>query len=131
MQLKKVRNLTSLAVWRKADLFYYHCMHDIDHLSKTMPDVSFCDRLRDNIRSISANIARGFRKRSGGEFEEFLLRSKDLARQCQESYDSLKEQRLLEEDKVNSRIIALSEITAMIDEMLYQLKQEDRGQVLS
>jgi four helix bundle protein len=116
-----MRDFRDLQVWNKAMDLFEDVVKDAESFPNTEVARIVTNQVLRSISSISANIAEGFGRRRGKEYEHYLYIARGSANESIDWYEKLKRLGYITEDKFQLREKACDEIRAMLTGMLNKL----------
>lgn len=116
-----MRDFRDLQVWNKAMDLFEDVVKDVESFPNTEVARIVANQVLRSVSSISANIAEGFGRRRGKEYEHYLYIARGSANESLDWYEKLKRLGYITDDKVQLREKACDEIRAMITGMLNKL----------
>jgi len=116
-----MRDFRDLQVWKKAIELFEEVVKDVESFPNTEVARIIANQVLRSVSSISANIAEGYGRRHGKEYEHYLYVARGSANESIDWYEKLKRLGYITEDKFLLREKSCDEIRAMLTGMLNKL----------
>jgi|SRR3989338_326087 len=113
-----MQDFRSLIVWQKAVELFEKCVSDTDTFPKTEAAKVIMRQVLRSIASVSANIAEGYGRRKGKEYEHYLYIARGSANESLDWYEKLKRLGYIKESIFMERDGVCNEIRAMLTKMI-------------
>ncbi|MGQ3684145.1 MAG: four helix bundle protein [Candidatus Loosdrechtia sp.] len=119
-----MKDFRDLIVWQKAMGLFDGVVKDVEDFPGTEVARIISNQVLRSISSISANIAEGFGRRRGKEYEHYLYISRGSANESIDWYEKLKRLNYISANTFAQRVSVGEEIRAMLTTMIN--KQENQ-----
>ncbi len=116
-----MKDFRDLHVWNKAVELFEIAVKDINSFPNTEAAKIISNQVLRSISSISANIAEGFGRRHGKEYEHYLYIARGSANESLDWYEKLRRLGYIRDDVFSEREKACNEIRAMLTGMINKL----------
>ena len=113
-----MNDFRELKVWVKAVELFEFAVKDIETFPKTEAAKIISNQVLRSISSTSANIAEGYGRRKGKEYEHYLYIARGSANESLDWYEKLKRLKYVSMDTFQERDKACNEIRAMLTGMI-------------
>ena len=117
-------DFTELLVWQKARELLREIVSDTKILDRNFICKTVADQLFRSGSSVSANIAEGFGRKSGREFMRSCIIARGEIDECRNWYLQCSSLKLLPDDVVKKRNVALLELRKMITCFIARMSQQ-------
>jgi four helix bundle protein len=113
-----MKDFRDLLVWQKAVAMFTEIVSDVENFPKTEAARVIANQVLRSSSSISANIAEGYGRRKGGEYQHYLYIARGSANETLDWYEKLRCLRYVPNNKFNLREAVCNEIRAMLTGMI-------------
>ncbi|MBI5185795.1 MAG: four helix bundle protein [Nitrospinae bacterium] len=113
-----MKDFRDLIVWQKAVLLFEQCVADTKNFPKTEAARVIINQILRSVGSTSANIAEGFGRRKGKEYEHYLYIARGSINESLDWYEKLKRLKYIDEASFSERQGTCNEIRAMLTAMI-------------
>ncbi|WP_347275364.1 four helix bundle protein [Candidatus Kuenenia sp.] len=120
-----MKDFRELVVWQKAINLFEAVVKDTEMFPNTESARIIQNQVIRSISSISANIAEGFGRRRGKEYEHYLYISRGSANESIDWYEKLKRLNYVSADTFIERETICEEIRAMLTGMINKLESKN------
>ena len=119
-----MKDFRELVVWQKAMDLFEDLVKDVETFPKTEAARIISNQVLRSVSSVSANIAEGYGRRKGKEYEHYLYISRGSANESIDWYEKLKRLSYISIDSFNQREEICEEIRAMLTSMINKLEDK-------
>jgi len=113
-----MNDFRGLKVWIKAVELFESVVKDIETFPKTETAKIISNQVLRSISSVSANIAEGYGRRKGKEYEHYLYIARGSVNESLDWYEKLNRLKYISLDIFQERDKACNEIRAMLTGMI-------------
>src|SRR3990172_12889120 len=117
-----MRDFRDLMVWQKAMGLFEDVVKDVEKFPSSEVARIISNQVLRSISSISANIAEGFGRRKGKEYEHYLYISRGSTNESIDWYEKIKRLGYITSDTFTQREKICEEIRAMLTAMINKLE---------
>ena len=119
-----IKDFRDLWVWQKAVELFEDVVHDVEKFPKTEVARIISSQLIRSISSISANIAEGYGRRKGKEYEHYLYIARGSTSESLDWFEKLKRIGYISDEDFGLREKVCIEIRAMLSKMISTIGKE-------
>jgi four helix bundle protein len=119
-----MRDFRELLVWQKAIGLFEQVLRDVEGFPNTRAARVIEDQLIRCVASISANIAEGYGRRKGKEYEHYLYIARGSVNEAIDWYEKLLRAKYLTEEVFLEREKVCIELRAMLSKMISTLENK-------
>ena len=119
-----MRAFRELFIWQKAIGLFEDVLRDVKSFPNTRAARVIADQLIRCIASISANIAEGYGRRKGKEYEHYLYIARGSVNEAIDWYEKLRRAKYLTEEVFLGREKVCLELRAMLSKMISSLENK-------
>ncbi|MEW6586525.1 MAG: four helix bundle protein [Nitrospirota bacterium] len=113
-----MKDFRELKVWQMGMDLFGEGVRDVEQFPKTETGRIIANQIIRSISSITANIAEGYGRRKGKEFEHYLYISRGSANETIDWYEKLRLLRYIDNAVFENREQKCQEIRAMLSKMI-------------
>lgn len=114
----ELKDFRELVVWQKGMGLFDDAVKDVASFSRTEVGRVIANQVLRSVASITANIAEGYGRRRGKEFQHYLYISRGSTNETIDWYEKLKRLKYVDEDIFKLRDGACQEVRAMLSKMI-------------
>ena len=120
-----MKDFRDLVVWQKAMRLFEDVVKDAEKFPNTEVARIISNQVLRSVSSVSANIAEGYGRRKGKEYEHYLYISRGSANESIDWYEKLKRLNYISEEAFAQREAICVEIRAMLTSMINKLENKE------
>ena len=117
-----MQDFRGLIVWQKAIGLFEDVVKDVEKFPNTRAARVIEDQLLRSVGSISANIAEGYGRRKGKEYEHYLYIARGSVNETIDWYEKLKRVVYISKEVFGEREKTCLELRAMLSKMIGSLE---------
>jgi four helix bundle protein len=117
-----IRGFRDLVVWQRAIELFEEVVTDAESFPKTEVGKIITNQILRSIGSISANIAEGYGRRKGREYEHYLYVARGSCSESIDWFEKLKRLNYISPETFRQRESICLEIIAMLSKMINTLE---------
>lgn len=121
-----VRSFRDLDVWRKAHGLFLNVARDVERFPRKRAALVVADQLLRAVGSVSANIAEGFGRHVGPEFQHYLIVARGSLTESENWFLKCRDLGFLRADVFAERDEVCRELLRMLNAMLGALRRKGR-----
>ena len=118
-----MRDFKDLEVWKKAILLFEKVVKEIEAFPRTEVSRVIVNQIIRSISSVSANIAEGYGRRKGKEYEHYLYVARGSVNESMDWLEKLKRLKYVGGDAYTEMNGLCEEIRAMLTKMIDTLEK--------
>lgn len=119
-----MKDFRELIVWQKAVDLFEQVVKDVEKFPNTRAGRVIEDQVLRSVGSISANIAEGYGRRKGKEYEHYLYISRGSTNETIDWYEKLKRLGYVSGEVFSERESLCLELRAMLSKMIDSLEKK-------
>ncbi len=119
-----MKDFRDLIVWQKAMGLFEDVVKDVEKFPSSEVTRIISNQVLRSVSSISANIAEGYGRRKGKEYEHYLYISRGSTNESIDWYEKLKRLNYISEETFAQREAICEEIRAMLTSMINKLENK-------
>jgi four helix bundle protein len=119
-----MKDFRELIVWQKAMDLFEQVVNDVEGFPNKRAARVIEDQVLRSTGSISANIAEGYGRKKGKEYEHYLYISRGSANETIDWYEKLKRLRYVSGEVFSERESLCLELRAMLSKMIDSLEKK-------
>ncbi len=119
-----MKDFRELIVWQTGMLLFEEVMKDVETFPKTEIAKIIANQILRSVSSISVNIAEGYGRRKGKEFEHYLYISRGSTNETIDWYEKLKKIKYINDEIFQKREKRCQEIRAILSKMIDTLEKQ-------
>ena len=116
-----MKDFRDLKVWQMAMELFMEVVRDVEAFPKTEVARIIANQILRSVSSITANIAEGYGRRKGKEFQHYLYIARGSANETIDWYEKLYRLNFIDMKKFESREQKCQEIRAILSKMIDSL----------
>ena len=113
-----MNDFRSLKVWQKGMVLFENVVKDVESFPRKEAAKIIGNQILRSTSSITANIAEGYGRRKGKEFQHYLYIARGSANETIDWYEKIKRLRYIESKLFDNREQMCQEIRAMLSKMI-------------
>jgi len=121
----EVKSFRDLVMWQKAHKLFLSTVKDVAKFPRSTVGRMVGDQLLRAVSSISANIAEGYGRHKGREFQHYLTMARGSTAEAQNWLINCKELGFMDEATFEERFRVCEEIISMINSTLSSLRRRE------
>ncbi len=118
-----MKDFRELKVWQAGMKLFEDVLKDIETFPKTEVARIIANQVLRSVSSITANIAEGYGRRKGREFEHYLYIARGSTNETIDWYEKIKRLNFIDSNIFEMRELTCQEIRAMLSKMIDSLKK--------
>ena len=119
-----MKDFRDLNVWQNGMQLFDDVVKDVECFPRSEIAKVITNQILRSVSSITANIAEGYGRRKGKEFEHYLYIARGSANETMDWYEKIKRLGFLSEEKYRERQRACETIRAMLSAMITNIEQK-------
>ncbi len=118
-----MKDFRELKVWQMGMELFEDVVKDIETFPKTEVAKIIANQIIRSVSSITANIAEGYGRRKGKEFEHYLYISRGSTNETIDWYEKLKKLKYIDNEIFENREQRCQQIRAMLSKMIGSIEK--------
>ena len=119
-----MKDFRDLVVWQKAMGLFENVVKDVEKFPQTEVARIISNQVLKSVTSMSANIAEGYGRRKGKEYEHYLYISRGSTNESIDWFEKLKRIKYISKEIFTEREKICGEIRAMLTTMINKLEEK-------
>ena len=119
-----MKDFRDLIVWQKAMDLFENVVKDVEKFPQTEVARIISNQVLKSVTSMSANIAEGYGRRKGKEYEHYLYISRGSTNESIDWFEKLKRIKYISKEIFTEREKICGEIRAMLTTMINKLEEK-------
>jgi len=116
-----MKDFRGLTVWQKGMELFDAVVKDVESFPRTEVSRIISNQVLRSVSSITANIAEGYGRRKGKEFEHYLYIARGSTNESIDWYEKLRRMNYISDEIFDNREQICQEIRAMLSKMITSL----------
>ena len=118
---ERMKDFRGLTVWQKGMELFDAVVKDVESFPRTEVSRIISNQVLRSVSSITANIAEGYGRRKGKEFEHYLYIARGSTNESIDWYEKLRRMNYISDEIFDNREQICQEIRAMPSKMITSL----------